>query len=118
MQLKGVGSFYAKNIVKLRNALGGFINKNQLLELWKFDDDKLKEIEKNITVDANRVKKRNINTLTAKELKHPYLSWNQANAIVYYKNKHGNYRTIEEIKKTDVIDEETYLKIAPYLTVE
>jgi competence ComEA-like helix-hairpin-helix protein len=118
VQLKGVGSFYAKKIIKLRNSLGGFINKNQLLELWKFDDNKLKEIEKNITVDVNKVKKRNINTLTAKELKHPYLSWNQANAIVYYKNKHGNYRTIEEIKKTDVIDEETYLKIAPYLTIE
>ncbi len=118
LQLKGVGPFYAKNIIKLRNSLGGFINKNQLLELWKFDEEKLKQIEEYITIDLNKIKKRNINTLTAKELKHPYLSWNQTNAIVNYKNKHGNYHTVDEIKKTDVIDEKTYLKISPYLTIE
>jgi DNA uptake protein ComE-like DNA-binding protein len=118
VQLKGIGAFYAKAIIKLRNSLGGFVTKNQLLELWKFDESKLKLIEENISVDASKVKKRNINTLTSKELKHPYLQWNQVNAIVNYKNKHGNYHSVEEIKNTDVIDEETYLKISPYLTVD
>jgi DNA uptake protein ComE-like DNA-binding protein len=117
-QLKGIGAFYANAIIKLRNSLGGFVAKNQLLELWKFDESKLKLIEENITVDVTKVKKKNINILTSKELKHPYLKWNQVNAIVNYKNKHGNYRSVEEIRNTDLIDEETFLKISPYLTVE
>ena len=116
-QLKGIGAFYAKSIIKLRNSLGGFIHKDQLLELWKFDEEKLKSIQENITIDVSKVKKKNINTFASKDLKHPYLSWNQVNAIVNYRNKHGNYKAVDEIKNTDVIDEETYRKIVAYLTI-
>ena len=114
-QLKGICAFYAKSIIKLRNSLGGFIHKEQLLEMWKFDEEKLKLIKEDITIDVSKVKKKNINTFTSKDLKHPYLSWNQVNAIINYRSKHGNYNAVDEIKNTDVIDEETYLKIAPYL---
>jgi competence protein ComEA len=116
-QLKGIGAFYARSIIKLRNSLGGFVHREQLLELWKFDEDKLKSIQENSTIDVSKVKKKNINTFTSKELKHPYLSWNQVNSIINYRNKHGNYKAVDEIKNTDVIDEETYRKIVPYLTI-
>jgi len=117
-QLKGIGAFYATSIIKLRNSLGGFINKDQLLELWKFDASKLKLIEENSTIDISKVKKRNINTFTSQELKHPYLSWKQVNGIINYRKKHGDFHSVDELKSTDLIDEETYLKLLPYLTVQ
>ncbi len=117
-KIKGIGPFYAKTIIKYRNSLGGFVAKAQLLEMWKFDFDKFEEIEKFIRVDATKIKKININTCTAEELKHPYLNWNIANAIFSYRNKHGKYKNLEEIKKTDLVDDETYRKIAPYLILE
>ena len=40
------------------------------------------------------------------------------NAIINYRDKHGKYKTIEEIKKTDLIDDQTYIKIAPYIIVK
>ncbi len=118
ISLKGVGPFYAKTIIKYRNSLGGFVAKEQLMEVWKFDKEKFDLIEKQITVDLAKVKKININTCTSSELKHPYLKWNMVNAIVNYRDKHGTYKTVEEIKKTDLVDDETFAKISPYLIVE
>lgn len=117
-KIKGIGSFYAKTIINYRNLLGGFVARAQLMEMWKFDFDKFEEVEKYIIVDASKIKKININTFTAVELKHPYINWNTANAIFNYRSNHGKYKTLEEIKKTDLVDDETYRKIVPYLILE
>jgi len=116
--LKGIGAFYAKTIIKYRDALGGFYSKEQLLEVWKFDAEKYAAIEKYVTVDPSKIRTRGINTLEAAQLKHPYLSWNMANAIVNYRKVHGRFKTIDEIRKTDLVDDETLRKIAPYLTID
>ncbi|MGZ4048420.1 MAG: helix-hairpin-helix domain-containing protein [Bacteroidia bacterium] len=116
--LKGIGPFFAKTIVKYRNSIGGFVAKEQLMEVWKFDQEKFEEIEKFITVDASLIKKININTCEAADLKNGYLRWNVANAIINYRKSHGKYLTLEDIKKTDLVDDETYRKIVPYLILE
>lgn len=116
--IKGIGPFYAKNIIKHRNALGGFVSKEQLMEIWKLDEEKYVAIEPYVFVDLSKVKKINVNTCEAKDLKSPYINWNMANAIVNYRKHHGKYKTLEEIKQTDLVDEETYRKIVPYLIVE
>ncbi|MES2590237.1 MAG: helix-hairpin-helix domain-containing protein [Bacteroidota bacterium] len=116
-KVKGFGGFYAKTIIKYRNSLGGFVAKEQLMEIWKFDKEKFEAVKNYVVVDDSEIKTININTCTATELKHPYLSWNATNAIVNYRNKHGKFKTLEDIKETDLVDDETYLKIVPYLTL-
>jgi competence protein ComEA len=116
--IKGIGAFYAKTIIKYRNSLGGFYSKEQLLEVWKFDQEKLNSIEKYISVDDSKIKKININTCEADQLKGPYIKWNIANAIVNYRKQHGSFKTIYDITKTDLVDDETLRKIAPYLILE
>jgi competence protein ComEA len=118
LKVKGIGPFYAKNIIKYRVSLGGFVAKEQLMELWKFDSIKFEAVKNLVIVDAVNIKKININMCTAAELKHPYLTWNIANAIVNYRAKHGKYRNLDDIKKTDLVNDETYRKIAPYLVIE
>jgi competence protein ComEA len=116
--INGIGPFYAKTIIKYRNSVGGFHSKEQLMEVWKFDQEKYNAVEKSIVVDATKIRKININTCEAKHLQGQYLKWQAANAIVNYRAKHGNYKTVDEIKKTDLVDEETFRKIEPYLIVE
>jgi competence ComEA-like helix-hairpin-helix protein len=116
--IRGIGPFFAKNIIKYRNSLGGFYAKEQLMEIWKFDKEKFDAVEKYISVDPASVKKININTCEAEALRSPYISWNVANAIVNYRKQHGKFKTIDEIRKTDLVDEETLRKIAPYLIVD
>lgn len=118
VKLKGIGAFYAKTIIKYRDVLGGFIDKEQLKEVWKMDQEKYDAIKDQITVDHSKIKKININTCTAVELKHPYLKWNQVNGIINYRAQHGKYKSIEDIKETDLIDDATLVKIKFYLITE
>ncbi len=47
-KLKGIGSYFSKKIVEYRDELGGFHSKEQLLEIWNFDEEKLEGIKGNI----------------------------------------------------------------------
>lgn len=118
LAVPGIGPFFAKNILKQREKLGGFISLNQLLECWKFDDEKLAEVKPFIKVDPLLVQKLNINTATAEELKkHPYFTWNLANSLFKIRKQKGTFSSIEEIKESVLMTEELYIKLKPYLTL-
>jgi competence ComEA-like helix-hairpin-helix protein len=116
--IPGVGPFYAKNILKYRERLGGFVRKEQLLEVWKMDVEKYNGIEQFIVVEPENIKRIELNTTSAEEMKsHPYLNWNIANSLIKIRNKKGRYSVIEEIKESVLIDEELFEKIKPYLSL-
>jgi competence protein ComEA len=118
LKIKGIGPFFAKNIIKRREQLGGFLNENQLAEVWKMTPEKIEEIKQFILIDPLQVKKLNINSATAEEFKkHPYFTWNMANAIVKLRNQHGPFKSINDLKMSVVLTEELFLKIKPYLTL-
>jgi len=117
--LKGVGSYYAKNIVKYRAQLGGFYELSQLLEVYGVEEELMRSNQGFLTVDSTLVKKININTTTAEELKkHPYIKWRIANSIVLYRANHGEYKSVQNIQNSDLVNDELYRKIVRYLTVE
>lgn len=113
--LPGIGSKLAARIVSFRDRLGGFHSLDQVGEVYGLADSVLQKI-KPLLVLSGTVKKLNINTATKEELKtHPYLRWNLANAIVEYRNQHGAFKSMEELKNIALIDESLYKKIVPYL---
>jgi DNA uptake protein ComE-like DNA-binding protein len=119
MQLPGIGDYYSNKILELRNKLGGFAYKEQLLEIWKFDADRLEKIRDYITVDERLIMQLNINKSDAKNLaKHPYVDYKTANSIVKMRALHGDYKSIKEIKKSKLIDEEKYNLLKPYLKIK
>lgn len=118
LAIPGIGPFFAKNILKQRENLGGFISLNQLLECWKFDDEKLAVVKPYMKVDPSLVQKLNINTATAEEFKkHPYFTWNLANSLYKIRKQKGAYSSLEEIKESVLMTEELYIKLKPYLTL-
>jgi competence ComEA-like helix-hairpin-helix protein len=67
-------------------------------------------------VDGAIIRKINLNTATKDELKaHPYIKWNLANAIVEYRNQHGAFKSLEELKEIVLVDENTFRKLVSYL---
>jgi DNA uptake protein ComE-like DNA-binding protein len=118
-QLKGIGSAFAKRIIKFRESLGGFVKKEQLLEVYGFDKEKYDMIVSQINIDLSGVKKININSASVDDLhKHPYIDKKLAVKIFFQRVNHGSYSDVSDIEKLNLADDEVYSKIAPYLTIE
>ena len=117
--LKGIGSYYSSKIVKYRTALGGFTSVEQLKEVYGIPPEVIDQNVNRLFVDSIDIVKVNINTCETAELKkHPYINWNIANSIVQIRKSQEPYKTVEEIKKSDLVNDEIYRKIAPYLKTE
>lgn len=116
--LPGIGTKLSQRIISYRDKLGGFYSVNQLSETFGLPDSTFQKIKQRFVLQSIQLKKININTATAEEMKHhPYLRYQLANAILQYRNQHGNYKAVTDIKKLMVITDEVFEKIAPYLTV-
>ena len=118
LKLKGIGAFFSKQIIKKRNELGGFVKKEQLLEVWKMDEEKYEKIKDQVTVNPSVVKKINLNSVEMDQLKiHPYIRWNIANSILKMRDQKNGFKNIEEIKESVLINEELFEKLKPYLSL-
>jgi competence protein ComEA len=116
--ISGIGPYFAKAIIKRRIQLGGFIHLEQLKEIWKIDEEKYQAISPFMAIDVSKVKRININSATAEQLKAlNYISWNVANSIVKIRSQHGDFKTVKDIQKSVLIDDELFLKIKDYLVV-
>jgi competence ComEA-like helix-hairpin-helix protein len=118
MKLPGIGSVLARRIVKFREKLGGFYSIGQIKETYGLKDSVFQKLLPYLKLESALIKMIHINTATKEELQsHPYISWNIANAIIEYRNQHGNYTQAAELKNIALIDEVVYQKIRPYITV-
>ena len=114
-RIPGIGPYFAKKMIEYREKLGGFVGKEQLLEIWKFDEVKYNEVADFIVLGDIPLSKININTVSIEVLSdHPYISYSVANSIVKMRIHH-HYSAVEDIKKSVLIDEELFRKLKPYL---
>jgi len=117
-EIKGIGPAFARRIAKYRDLLGGFIKKEQLLEVFGMDSSRYNQIQSSFTINPNSISKININKASIQELKkHPYFDYYTAKSIVMYRIKNGDFKSVSEIKKANLIYDDFYEKISPYLTV-
>ena len=117
-KIRGIGPVLSGRIVEYRKLLGGYIAVNQILEVYGIEDSLLNAIAEQLFVDKSIIFKININKAPASRFsKHPYISRNIANAIVNYRDQHGVYNEIKDIRNTDVVSDALYARILPYLSL-
>lgn len=117
--LPGIGSKLAARILAFREKLGGFYRVEQVGETYGLADSVFQRILPRLILQQGNVRKLSINGASLEELKsHPYIRYATAHAIVQYRQQHGRYNTLEDLKNIAVIHEELFRKIAPYLTTE
>lgn len=108
----------AYKIIKFRDKLGGFININQIKETYGMNDTLFQNILPFIKIISTNIQKLNINTASDFELsQHPYISNEVGKAIAIYRKQHGNYASIDDVKKIVFIKQDVFNKFAPYITV-
>lgn len=118
-KLPGIGPVLAARIVKYRKKLGGFHSPSQLKEVFGITDSVYEKIATTIRSDAIDLQKIDINKASVEELKkHPYIRWETAKAIVLYREAHGSFHSLEQLKGIWNIPPETIAKIEPYLLAD
>lgn len=115
--LPGIGSKLAMRIVNFREKLGGFYAISQVAETFGLADSVFQKIKPWLKMEAAAVKKININSATIDELKaHPYIRFALAKPIIAYRNEHGVFNQLEDLKKIAAITDDVFQKLFPYLS--
>lgn len=116
--IPGIGPFFAKEIIRIRESYGGIISSDQLLDIYKIEE-RLEDILPYLIIDSSEVNKLNVNTASEEQLRqHPLISRDMAKSIVYFRENHREYKSLEELLLSPYIDSEVLLRISPFLKVE
>lgn len=123
LQLKlvnGIGTVLANRIVKYRNALGGFVDYDQMNEVYGLDSTVVNLIKKRFFINPDFTPiQLDLNTVSERELSsHPYIRSKIAKTIIAYRFQHGSFKEIDDLLKIDLIDQQVFNRIMPYLKIE
>lgn len=115
--LPGIGAYTAAKIIAYRERLGGFLALDQLQEIQGIKPEILQKVLPYLVLEQG-VKRMSINEVSYETLKqHPYLTWNQANSIIKMRKQKGLFKEIKELKESVLIDDDTYKKLLPYVSL-
>ncbi len=116
--LPGIGPKLASRIINYREKLGGFINLDQLREIYGLKDSLLEKALPMLTISPGKVRSIDLNQATEADLRsHPYFR-QVARVIIAYRNQHGPYSSLDELRHIMIINDSIMGRIVPYARVE
>ena len=112
-QVPGIGIYFAKEIVRYGQRLGGYVSVDQLDEITDFPQAS----KKYFVIQQANPKKLNVNQLTLQQLRrHPYINYYQARAIKDYCRLHGPLKSLDDLRLSREFPPEVIQRLAPYVT--
>jgi len=116
--LRGIGPVLAGRILKYRNLLGGFVRKEQLLEVYGLPYETFENISRAVIIDTTGITRIDLNkAVFSKLIRHPYLDVYTVKGILNYRDIQGNIKDVNELKDNRIISEESFSRVKPYLVV-
>ena len=117
--IHGIGSYRARQIVRYREQLGGFVSVEQLLEAKGMENVDADSLLAHFWIDSVKIEPMNVNSVGVQRLsRHPYLRFEQAQAIYELRRKKIRLDSIQQLQQIECISAETLEKIAPYLNFD
>lgn len=118
-EISGIGPVLSARIINFREKLGGFVYSAQYQEIYELPVDVVDRLQRctYIQPDFSPVQLC-INTASVQLLAaHPYLTWSQARSIVNYREQHGLFTHIADLRALVLIDQTTFTKLSRYVCV-
>ena len=113
--LPGIGGWFATKMVEHRKALGGYSYKEQLMDIYRFDQEKFDGLKDLITVSPENAVPYPLWTLPADSLRaHPYIrNLETAKAIVLYReNTPPDRWTIEALHQAGILSADSATRLS------
>ncbi|MFN3951069.1 MAG: helix-hairpin-helix domain-containing protein [Thermaurantimonas sp.] len=119
ISLPGIGPVLAGRLIRYRNALGGYIDAEQLLEVYGLDSLRWSDLLPYIEIDTAAIRKININTAEESDLaRHPYIRKGLAREIVAFRKNFRMFKSVKEISNLSLAKNKDLSKLYPYLSIE
>ncbi len=113
--LPGIGGWFAKKMIEHRNALGGYSYKEQLMDIYRFDEEKFEKLKDLVEVGTDGLTPYPLWSLPADSLrKHPYIgNYETARAIVLYReNSPEEEWTVDKLKAAGILSDDKARKLS------
>ncbi|MBQ9462415.1 MAG: helix-hairpin-helix domain-containing protein [Bacteroidales bacterium] len=113
-ELPGIGPYFAAKMVEYRERLGGYSFKEQLMDIYRFDQEKFDALS-DLIVCSKPDRPLRLWQMPEDSLKlHPYIkSWQAAHSIVLFRlNMPEEQWTVQALKEAGILPEEDAGKLA------
>ena len=111
-QVPGIGAWRARQIIRRREALGGYISVNQLKEIEDIPDSCLQWFD----VKNSQTRRINVNKASLTALKrHPYIGALRAVAIDKFRRTRGTIHSIDELRFSNDFTDEDIKRLQDYV---
>ena len=117
-KIPGIGTGFAKRIVKYRNLLGGFADITQLKEVWGLDNELYDKITPYIVL-VPQIEKIKVNSADFNELnRHPYIDYKQARVIADIRERKGRIESLKRLRLLEEFTDDDIKRLTPYLSFD
>lgn len=119
IQLPGIGEVLSLRIINYRQSLGGYVNENQLLEVYGLKEENFNLFKDFLIIDSVNVTAIQLNNASEKELSaHPYITNYQSKAILKYRELIGEFQHPHQLVENFILTDEEYKRVKFYLSIE
>ena len=117
--LPGIGPWFAHRIMQYRELLGGYRQKEQMLEVYGMDTARAESIYGLIRVDTTQIRKIRLNFDDFRALvRQPYMSYELTKAVVNYRDRKGQIKSFEQLRQLSKNQTESLEKLKYYIDYE
>lgn len=117
VKVYGIGTYYAKTILKRRSALGGFVSMDQMDDFTEFSAEAKAGLRKRFSIiNIPEIDKINVNTASLLQLsRFPYFNRDIAKSIITERSMTGKLTKIDDLLKISAFPVDKEKIIALYL---